>query len=200
MDSEVLLRCRLCGGKVSSAALACPHCGSRNFKPAEYLKREAEERRIEEETRRARNELEEKVRRAQREKKAAEERARIEKEKEELLKKAEAKGPLVSVIVVKKSTWNGTHNEFRGEWRSYDRLTIDGYKYREMEVYDGNTYGLRIKPGLHTARFEEWDGWGHLVKSEQSFSTTSTTKAVTIYIKEIRVLHKANRIYRIEVV
>lgn len=41
---EVLLDCRLCGGKVSSGAISCPHCGSLHFKPDWFLQKEAEEK------------------------------------------------------------------------------------------------------------------------------------------------------------
>ena len=182
MDFEVLLQCRVCGGKVSSGALACPHCGSRNFKPLDFLKKEEEERRIKEEAQRARYLIEEKERRDRREKQAAEERAKKEKEKEEIHKKAEEKGSKVSVVVVKKSTWNGRHDEYRDEWHNLDKLKIDGKQRQEMLTYDGYSEDIRIKPGFHTAHYEEWDGWGHLVESEQSFTTTATTKRITIFI------------------
>lgn len=35
---ERLLKCRLCGGNVSSAASKCPHCGTSNFKPDSYIR------------------------------------------------------------------------------------------------------------------------------------------------------------------
>ena len=38
-----LLTCAVCGGKVSSDANSCPHCGTPNFKSASFL---AEEQRI----------------------------------------------------------------------------------------------------------------------------------------------------------
>jgi len=34
---ERLLKCKLCGGNVSSGATKCPHCGTYNFKSASYL-------------------------------------------------------------------------------------------------------------------------------------------------------------------
>ena len=41
--NERILSCKLCGGKVSSHAASCPHCGSRNFKPDSYLREERAE-------------------------------------------------------------------------------------------------------------------------------------------------------------
>lgn len=41
--SERLLKCKLCGGSVSSAASKCPHCGTPNFKPDDLLRTEAAE-------------------------------------------------------------------------------------------------------------------------------------------------------------
>ena len=41
--NERILSCKLCGGKVSSHAASCPHCGSRNFKPDSYLREEQAE-------------------------------------------------------------------------------------------------------------------------------------------------------------
>ena len=37
----VLLNCVVCGGKVSSDASSCPHCGTRSFKSVEYIQKES---------------------------------------------------------------------------------------------------------------------------------------------------------------
>lgn len=43
-----LLTCTVCGGKVSSDAHSCPHCGTPNFKSASFLAEEQRKRRQEE--------------------------------------------------------------------------------------------------------------------------------------------------------
>jgi len=48
---ERLLKCRICRGNVSSAAAKCPHCGSFNFKPDDYLRAVAAKANAEEEAR-----------------------------------------------------------------------------------------------------------------------------------------------------
>lgn len=47
-----LINCKTCGGKVSTAASMCPHCGEPNFKPASYLAKERQLQQQEEARRR----------------------------------------------------------------------------------------------------------------------------------------------------
>lgn len=131
---EELLLCSLCGGKVSSRASVCPHCGSPSFRPEEYLRRVQAE-------------------------KAREEAARIAEEqrkKADYLRRYEvAEGPEIRVLALGLPAWSPWQKQVKFDGKPWRRK---GLSDEHIVIVSDETVPthVRLKPGHHLVTYENF--------------------------------------------